>query len=55
MVLLTVVTVLSITSPGLTYFITGSVYLLTTFIHLAHPADSLCCLLCFFSIYIFPL
>ena len=40
MVLLTVVTVPSITSPGLTHFITGSVCLLTTFIHLAHPADS---------------
>lgn len=37
MVLLTVVSLLSVTSPGLTHFIPGSVYLLTTFIHLAHP------------------
>ena len=37
MVLLTVVTLLSVTSPELAPFKTGSVYLLTTFIHLTHP------------------
>ena len=30
------VTMLYITSPGLIYFTTGSLYLLTTFIHFAH-------------------
>ena len=34
---LTIVTVLYITSPGLTYFITGNLCLLTPFTHFSHP------------------
>ena len=37
-VLLTMVTVECITSPGLTYFITGSLYLLTPFTRFARPS-----------------
>ena len=36
-VLLAIVTMPYITSPGLTYFITGSLYLLTPFSHFMHP------------------
>ena len=39
-VLLTRVTLLYVTSPGLIYFITGTLYLVTTFIHVAHPQIS---------------
>lgn len=35
-VLLPMVTMLYVTSPGLTYFIAGSLYLLNTFTHFAH-------------------
>lgn len=37
-VLLTVVAMLYVTSPGLIHFITGSLYLLITFTHFAHPS-----------------
>ena len=36
-ILLTMVAMLYITSPWLTYFITGSLYLLTPFTHFSHP------------------
>ena len=36
-VLVTIVTVLYITSPWHNYFITGILYLLTSFTHLSHP------------------
>ena len=36
-VLLSTVSMLYITSPGLIYFITGSLYLLSPFTHFAHP------------------
>ena len=39
-VLLTIVTMLYITSPGHTYFITGSSYFLTTFTHFAHASGN---------------
>ena len=39
-VLITLVTMLYITSPGLIYFITGYVYLLTLFTHFSVPGTS---------------
>ena len=39
-VLLTVFTLLYIPSPGLIYFITGSLYFVTTFTHFAHRLTS---------------
>ena len=36
-VLLTIVTLLYVISPGIIYFITGSLYLLTSFTHFVYP------------------
>ena len=38
MVLVTLVNILYIIFPGFVYFITGNLYLLTTFTHFAHPS-----------------
>ena len=38
-ILLTIVTILYITSPGFIYFITGSLYLLILCTHFSHPWD----------------
>ena len=37
-ILLTIITMLHITSPRFTHLITGSLYLLITFIHFPHPS-----------------
>lgn len=43
--IITIVTVLCMTSPGLIYLINGSSYFLTTFIHFSHPPTHSCNLL----------